>query len=149
MLTVSQYQRGLAHYYGCYKGRIDGKDGPATKKAVKKFQKLRGLKQDGKYGPKTNAELVAVVKLIQAIVGVKQDGVCGLLPWQPSKQNRRHGAWCRMESAVRNSGVDITVTEHPRLPAGPAHISAKRNLNVNAAADIATAIRPETLLQNC
>lgn len=58
-------------------------------------------------------------------------------------------AWglCRMESAVRNSGVDITVTEHPRLPAGPAHISAKRNLNVNAAADIATAIRPETLLQ--
>ena len=77
MLTVSQYQRGLAHYYGCYKGRIDGKDGPATKKAVKKFQKLRGLKQDGKYGPKTNAELVAVVKLIQAIVGVKQDGKCG------------------------------------------------------------------------
>ena len=77
MLTVSQYQRGLAHYYGCYKGAIDGKAGPATKAAVKKFQKLRGLVQDGKYGPKTNAALVSVVKRIQAIVGVKQDGVCG------------------------------------------------------------------------
>ncbi|MEI3516049.1 MAG: peptidoglycan-binding domain-containing protein [Clostridia bacterium] len=77
MLTVSQYQRGLAHYYGCYKGEIDGKNGPGTKKAVKKFQKLRGLVQDGKYGPKTNAALVSVVMQIQAIVGVKQDGVCG------------------------------------------------------------------------
>ena len=77
MLTVTQYQRGLAHYYGCYKGKIDGKAGPATKAAVKKFQRLQGLSQDGKYGPKTNAALVAIVKQIQAIVGVKQDGVCG------------------------------------------------------------------------
>ncbi len=77
MLTVTQYQRGLAHYYGCYKGKIDGKAGPDTKAAVKKFQRLQGLSQDGKYGPKTNAALVAIVKQIQAIVGVKQDGVCG------------------------------------------------------------------------
>ena len=45
MLTVTQYQRGLAHYYGCYKGKIDGKAGPDTKAAVKKFQRLQGLSQ--------------------------------------------------------------------------------------------------------
>ena len=98
MLTVSQYQRGLAHYYGCYKGRIDGKDGPATKKAVKKFQKLRGLKQDGKYGPKTNAELVAVVKLIQAIVGAKQDGVCG--PATVAAIKAKQKAWGLVQDGI-------------------------------------------------
>lgn len=91
MLTVSQYQRGLAHYYGCYKGKIDGKAGSATKKAVKKFQKLQGLTQDGKYGTKTNASLVAIVKRIQSIVGVTQDGVCG--PNTVAAIKRKQKAW--------------------------------------------------------
>lgn len=91
MLTVSQYQRGLAHYYGCYKGAIDGKAGPSTKKAVKKFQKLQGLTQDGKYGPKTNSALVSVVKRIQSIVGATKDGVCG--PSTVSKIKAKQKAW--------------------------------------------------------
>lgn len=42
---------------GFYTGTIDGKIGPATKKAVMDFQKANGLKADGKVGPKTMAAL--------------------------------------------------------------------------------------------
>ena len=98
MLTVSQYQRGLAHYYGCYKGEIDGNAGPATKKAVRKFQKLRGLARDGKYGPKTNAALVSVVMQIQAIVGVKQDGVCG--PATVAAIKAKQKAWGLVQDGI-------------------------------------------------
>lgn len=38
-------------------GPIDGKKGPKTEKAIKAFQKIHGLKQDGKVGPKTRAEM--------------------------------------------------------------------------------------------
>ena len=42
---------------GFYEGTIDGKIGPRTKKAILDFQKAKGLKADGKVGPKTWAEL--------------------------------------------------------------------------------------------
>ena len=42
---------------GFYVGNIDGKMGPKTKKAVVEFQKAKGLKADGKVGPKTWIEL--------------------------------------------------------------------------------------------
>ncbi|MDE2027867.1 MAG: peptidoglycan-binding protein [Candidatus Omnitrophica bacterium] len=38
---------------GLYNGKIDGKIGPMTKKAVEAFQKQNGLKADGKVGAKT------------------------------------------------------------------------------------------------
>ncbi|MFH1440904.1 MAG: peptidoglycan-binding domain-containing protein [Candidatus Omnitrophota bacterium] len=38
---------------GCYTGKVDGKSGPLTKKAIKDFQKTANLKIDGKVGPKT------------------------------------------------------------------------------------------------
>lgn len=38
-------------------GPIDGKMGPRTKKAIKEFQKSKGLVQNGKVGPKTWREL--------------------------------------------------------------------------------------------
>ena len=38
-------------------GTIDGKLGPKTKQAIVDFQKEKGLKPDGKVGPKTWAEL--------------------------------------------------------------------------------------------
>ncbi len=38
-------------------GPIDGKMGPKTKKAIKAFQKSKGLVQDGKVGPKMWKEL--------------------------------------------------------------------------------------------
>lgn len=40
-----------------YTGNIDGKMGPKTKKAIVEFQKAKGLKPDGKVGPRTWAEL--------------------------------------------------------------------------------------------
>lgn len=38
---------------GSYTGKVDGKSGPLTKKAVENFQKTNNLKADGKVGPKT------------------------------------------------------------------------------------------------
>lgn len=42
---------------GFYMGAIDGKIGPASKKAIEAFQQSQGLKVDGKVGPKTWAAL--------------------------------------------------------------------------------------------
>jgi len=42
---------------GFYSDKIDGKPGPKTKKAVKAFQKAKGLTADGVVGPKTWKEL--------------------------------------------------------------------------------------------
>ena len=42
---------------GYYQGNIDGKIGPASKRAIEAFQKEKGLKVDGKVGPKTWAAL--------------------------------------------------------------------------------------------
>ena len=38
---------------GFYNGKIDGKIGPMSKKAIEDFQKSNNLKADGKVGPKT------------------------------------------------------------------------------------------------
>jgi len=42
---------------GLYHGAIDGKIGPASKRAVEQFQSSNNLKIDGKVGPKTWAVL--------------------------------------------------------------------------------------------
>ena len=42
---------------GLYNGNIDGKIGPASRRAIETFQKSNGLKADGKVGPKTWAAL--------------------------------------------------------------------------------------------
>ena len=42
---------------GFYAGSVDGKLGPRTKKAIAEFQQSKGLKADGRVGPKTWAEL--------------------------------------------------------------------------------------------
>ena len=44
---------------GFYTGNVDGKIGPASKKAIAAFQTSKGLKADGKVGPKTWAALEA------------------------------------------------------------------------------------------
>lgn len=77
MLSVSQYQRNLKHYYGYYTGVVDGKKGSKTTKAIKRFQSGHGLAPDGVYGRNTNNKLVSRVKTLQGIVGVSQDGVIG------------------------------------------------------------------------
>ena len=42
---------------GFYTGSVDGKIGPASRKAIQEFQQSNGLKVDGKVGPKTLAAL--------------------------------------------------------------------------------------------
>ena len=45
-----------------YKGKIDGKIGPQTKRAIKAFQKSKGLNPDGVVGPQTWEELNKFLK---------------------------------------------------------------------------------------
>lgn len=55
-LTIRQIQKALKNA-GYYKGAADGKMGPQTKEAVKKFQKANGLRVDGIVGKQTTRKL--------------------------------------------------------------------------------------------
>ncbi len=50
--AVNEIQTALKNA-GLYIGKVDGKVGPMTKKAIEEFQKANNLKVDGKVGPKT------------------------------------------------------------------------------------------------
>lgn len=50
--TSYNIQRALK-YAGCYSGRIDGKIGKYTKRAIRNFQRQKGLKVDGIVGKRT------------------------------------------------------------------------------------------------
>ncbi|MCM8778746.1 MAG: peptidoglycan-binding protein [Candidatus Omnitrophica bacterium] len=50
---------------GFYKGEIDGKIGPKTREAIRKFQSAKGLKVDGVVGPKTWQELEKILSAQQ------------------------------------------------------------------------------------
>lgn len=52
VLSLRQVQTALKKA-GFYKGVIDGKTGPQTKRAIKNFQKANGLKADGIVGKRT------------------------------------------------------------------------------------------------
>lgn len=55
-LSVRQVQQALAAA-GFYKGEVDGKSGPQTRKAVLAFQQAKGLKADGIVGSETSEAL--------------------------------------------------------------------------------------------
>ena len=55
-LTTRQIQRALASA-GFYKGPVDGKEGPQTRRAVREFQQAQGLKVDGVTGSTTRQAL--------------------------------------------------------------------------------------------
>lgn len=48
---------------GFYQGSVDGKMGPVTREAVKEFQRIHGLSDDGAVGRKTWAKLKAYADL--------------------------------------------------------------------------------------
>ena len=58
-LTHEQQIQTALKNAGFYNGSIDGKIGPATKRAIVSFQEKNNLKADGKVGPKTWAALEA------------------------------------------------------------------------------------------
>ncbi|MCR9038526.1 peptidoglycan-binding protein [Bacillus sp. L381] len=65
--SVKQIQTALAslHYYPDKNAKnfgIDGAYGPKTENAVKRFQSMYGLPQDGIYGPDTKAKIEALLK---------------------------------------------------------------------------------------
>ena len=51
---------------GFYQGALDGKMGPQTRDAVKEFQRVHGLRDDGVVGKQTWAKLRAYADLSSA-----------------------------------------------------------------------------------
>lgn len=82
MLSIKNYQSNLKYLYGFYTGSIDGKNGPKTKSGVESYQKFKGLKVDGIYGPDTDKALVNDVKELQQLLNkhgfnLAVDGIIG------------------------------------------------------------------------
>ena len=82
MLNTKQLQSNLKYFYGFYTGNIDGKNGPKTKSGVGSYQKFKGLKVDGIYGPDTDKALVNDVKELQQLLNkhgfnLAVDGIIG------------------------------------------------------------------------
>lgn len=90
--------QNLLRYHGFFKSKPDGEFGPGTERAIKAFQKARGLKADGIAGPQTWEKLIVplkrgargdAVRAVQGVFGygyseggsaiynVKYDGVFG------------------------------------------------------------------------
>lgn len=61
----NQIQWFLRIWYNVYKGNIDGIIGEKTKEAIKKFQKDKGLAQDGVWGSHTEAAAMNWVRTVQ------------------------------------------------------------------------------------
>lgn len=59
-MTTKQKQC-LLYYLGFYKGNIDGKFGPASKKATKAFQEAYGLAADGEFGAETEKVILKAI----------------------------------------------------------------------------------------
>ena len=82
MLNTKQLQSNLKYFYGFYTGAIDGKNGPKTKSGVESYQKFKGLKVDGIYGPDTDKALTSDVKELQQLLNkhgfnLAVDGIIG------------------------------------------------------------------------
>lgn len=76
-LSTTQTQWNLAGLAYLSYADIDGVHGPGTSAATKGFQRVRCLDADGKVGPRTSDQLIAVMKQVQGKVGVTQDGLNG------------------------------------------------------------------------
>jgi len=75
-MTIKQRQWQL-YYLGYYNGEIDGKFGPQSREATKKFQSENSLKADGIFGTNTENKSIEIIKKIQKIIGTTIDGLAG------------------------------------------------------------------------
>ena len=66
-LTAKEVQQALLNA-GYYDGKIDGKIGPKSQAAIKKFQTDQGLKVDGVVGGKTSVALEAFLKQGKSVI---------------------------------------------------------------------------------
>jgi len=62
--TTTEAQEALKEL-GIYTGTVDGKAGPSTRASVSEFEKLRGIKPDGKIGNELLSRLRAVIKTVK------------------------------------------------------------------------------------
>lgn len=60
--TTRQIQQALKNA-GFYQGAVDGKMGPVTREAIREFQRIHGLKDDGIVGRQTWGKLSAYAEL--------------------------------------------------------------------------------------
>ena len=60
--STRDIQQALKHA-GFYQGSVDGKMGPKTRQAVREFQRVHGLQDDGKVGKQTWAKLSPYVDM--------------------------------------------------------------------------------------
>lgn len=63
--SAKEIQQALKNA-GFYQGSVDGKAGPQTKSAIKEFQRVHGLTDDGVVGRKTWAKLSSYAELSAA-----------------------------------------------------------------------------------
>ena len=63
--STKEVQQALKNA-GFYQGAVDGKMGPVTRDAVKEFQRIHGLKDDGVVGRQTWAKLASYAGLSSA-----------------------------------------------------------------------------------
>ncbi len=103
-------------------GAIDGKTGPHTTAAIKKFQQASGLKPDGIVGPKTQAAMKQALQGGARPAGVKEDGRAPAPAGTPGQGNRSgQAAW----QAARKEAFDdlqilmkkVLATKHGDAPA--------------------------------
>lgn len=82
MYTKKGQQFFLTHYYGYYKGEIDGIEGPLHKDGTEAFQRAHGLVPDSVWGPKTDKKAIECTKELQRLLNengaaLKVDGILG------------------------------------------------------------------------
>ncbi len=98
---LEKWQKDL-NAVGCYVGKVDGLDGPATERGIKEFQAAAGLTVDGLLGPKTETALGK-----DAAAGTK---VCGGSGTGGSGTDCPGGPNCRsLEINPRSGGPGTTI----------------------------------------
>ena len=80
--AVLQMQKRLTGY-GVFKGKEDGRFGPFTTQAVKEWQKLKGLDDDGIFGPKSRGVMNSEIAI--------------------GKQKSKIDLWCEIIAKIENA----------------------------------------------